>query len=150
MFTVGPLLLTLLVSLWSPAAALLVINALGVLGALAVVLSEPSRAWRSAPREAHWLGALRSPGLLALLGSFFFIGLALGSITVAAVAYADDRGAPAVYGWLMAALGLGALLGGVAYGARQWAGRPSGACASSCCSSRSATCRWSSSRAPSP
>ncbi|RSS44848.1 MFS transporter [Streptomyces sp. WAC08241] len=124
MFTVGPLLLTLLVSLWSPAAALLVINALGVLGALAVVLSEPSRAWRSAPREAHWLGALRSPGLLALLGSFFFIGLALGSITVAAVAYADDRGAPAVYGWLMAALGLGALLGGVAYGARQWAGAP--------------------------
>ncbi|MFH8714455.1 MFS transporter [Streptomyces zaomyceticus] len=124
MFTVGPLLLTLLVSLWSPAAALLVINVLGVLGALAVVLSEPSRTWRSAPREAHWLGALRSPGLLALLGSFFFVGLALGSITVAAVAYADDRGTPAVYGWLMAALGLGALVGGVTYGARQWSGAP--------------------------
>ncbi|MFE5710396.1 MFS transporter [Streptomyces sp. NPDC056501] len=124
MFTVGPLLLTLLVSLWSPAAALLVINVLGVLGALAVVLSEPSRAWRSAPREAHWLGALRSPGLLALLGSFFFVGIALGSITVAALSYADDVGTPSVYGWLMAALGLGALLGGVAYGARPWAGAP--------------------------
>ncbi|MCX2182493.1 MFS transporter [Streptomyces sp. SKN60] len=124
MFTVGPLLLTLLVALWSPAAALLVINLLGVLGALSVVVSKPSRAWRSAPREAHWLGALRSPGLLALLGSFFFVGLALGSITVAAVAYADDRGNEAVYGWLMAALGLGALVGGIAYGARQWAGAP--------------------------
>lgn len=124
MFTVGPLLLTLLVSLWSPAAALLVINVLGVLGALAVVLSEPSRTWRSAPREAHWLGALRSPGLLALLGSFFFVGLALGSITVAAVSYADDLDRPSVYGWLMAALGLGALLGGVAYGARTWSGAP--------------------------
>ncbi|WP_406732644.1 MFS transporter [Streptomyces sp. NBC_01794] len=124
MFTVGPLLVTLLVSLWSPAAALLVINAIGVLGALSVVLSEPSRAWRSAPREAHWLGALRSPGLLALLGAFFFVGLALGSITVAGVAYADDHGRQAVYGWLMAALGLGALLGGVVYGARQWAGAP--------------------------
>lgn len=124
MFTVGPLLLTLLVSLWSPAAALVVINLLGVLGALSVVLSEPSRRWRSAPREAHWLGALRSPGLLALLASFFFVGLALGSITVAGVAYADDRGNEAVYGWLMAALGLGALIGGVFYGARQWAGAP--------------------------
>ncbi|MFD3661547.1 MFS transporter [Streptomyces sp. NPDC058659] len=124
MFTVGPLLLTVLVALWSPAAALLVINVLGVLGALAVVLSEPSRTWRSAPREAHWLGALRSPGLLALLGSFFFVGLALGSITVAAVSYADDLGTPSVYGWLMAALGLGALLGGVAYGARSWTGAP--------------------------
>ncbi|MFF0752208.1 MFS transporter [Streptomyces sp. NPDC004267] len=124
MFTVGPLLLTLIVALWSPAAALVVINVLGVLGALSVVVSKPSRAWRSATREAHWLGALRSPGLLALLGSFFFVGLALGSITVAAVAYADDRGNQAVYGWLMAALGLGALIGGTVYGARQWAGAP--------------------------
>ncbi|MGW0546820.1 MFS transporter [Streptomyces altiplanensis] len=124
MFTVGPLLVTLLVALRSPAAALLVINAVGVLGALSVVLSEPSRAWRSAPREAHWLGALRSPGLLALLGSFFFVGLALGSITVAGVAYADDHGREAVYGWLMAALGLGALAGGMVYGARQWTGAP--------------------------
>ncbi|UTR81038.1 MFS transporter [Streptomyces cavourensis] len=122
MFTVGPLLVTLLVSLWSPAAALLVINGIGVLGALSVVLSEPSRTWRSAPREAHWLGALRSPGLLALLGAFFFVGLALGSITVAGVAYADDHGRESVYGWLMAALGLGALIGGLGYGARQWSG----------------------------
>ncbi|MEU7280664.1 MFS transporter [Streptomyces sp. NPDC045431] len=124
MFTVGPLLVTLLVAVWSPSAALLVINALGVLGALSVVVSEPSRTWRSAPRDAHWLGALRSPGLLALLGSFFFVGLALGSITVAAYAYAEDHGSESVYGWLMAALGLGALIGGGLYGARQWAGAP--------------------------
>lgn len=124
MFTVGPLLVTLFVALWSPAAALLVINAIGVLGALSVVVSAPSRAWRSAPREAHWLGALRSPGLLALLGSFLFVGIALGSITVAGVAYADDQGRESVYGWLMAALGLGALLGGSVYGARQWAAAP--------------------------
>ncbi|MFJ8200452.1 MFS transporter [Streptomyces sp. NPDC096152] len=124
MFTVGPLLVTLCVSLWSAAAALVVLQVVGVLGALSVVLSPPSRAWRSAPREAHWLGALRSPGLLVLLGAFLFVGLALGSITVAAVPYADGHGGDAVYGWLMAALGLGALLGGTVYGARQWAGAP--------------------------
>ncbi|MFJ9817222.1 MFS transporter [Streptomyces sp. NPDC101151] len=124
MFTVGPLLVTLCVSLWSERAALLVLNAVGVLGALSVVLSPPSRAWRSAPREAHWLGALRSPGLLALLGAFLFVGMALGSITVASVPYADDHGGDAVYGWLMAALGLGALIGGSVYGARQWSGMP--------------------------
>ncbi|WP_338675568.1 MFS transporter [Streptomyces sp. SCSIO 30461] len=124
MFTVGPLLVTLLVSLFSPAAGLLVINALGLVGTISVIVSAPSRNWRSAPREAHWLGALRSAGLLALLGSFFFVGLALGSITVAGLSYADDHGGDTVYGWLMAALGLGALLGGLAYGARQWAGAP--------------------------
>ena len=124
MFTVGPLLLTLCASLWSARAALLILNVVGVLGALSVVLSPPSRAWRSAPREAHWLGALRSPGLLALLGAFLFVGVALGSITVAAVSYADDHGGDAVYGWLMAAVGLGALVGGTVYGARQWGGAP--------------------------
>ncbi|MGV9452732.1 MFS transporter [Streptomyces sp. NPDC003635] len=124
MFTVGPLLVTLCTALWSAQAALLVLNVIGVLGALSVVLSPPSRAWRSAPREAHWLGALRSPGLLALLGAFLFVGIALGSITVASVPYADDNGGDAVYGWLMAGLGLGALIGGTVYGARQWAGEP--------------------------
>ncbi|MFF4898883.1 MFS transporter [Streptomyces sp. NPDC001068] len=124
MFTVGPLLVTLCVSLWSAQAALLVVNALGVLGALSVVVSTPSRAWRSAPREAHWLGALRSSGLLALLGAFLFVGIAMGSITVASVPYADAHGGDGVYGWMMAGLGLGALLGGTVYGARQWRGEP--------------------------
>lgn len=124
MFTVGPLLVTVCASLWSAQAALLVLNVIGVLGALSVVVSQPSRAWRSAPREAHWLGALRSPGLLALLGAFLAVGMALGSITVAAVTYADEHGGDHVYGWLMAGIGLGALVGGAAYGARQWAGEP--------------------------
>lgn len=124
MFTVGPLLVTLCVSLWSAEAALVVLSAVGVLGALSVVVSPPSRAWRSAPREAHWLGALRSPGLVALLSAFLFVGVALGSITVAAVSYADGHGGDAVYGRLMAALGLGALVGGALYGARRWSGAP--------------------------
>lgn len=124
MFTVGPLLVTVCASLWSPQVALLVLNVLGVLGALSVVVSAPSRTWRSAPREAHWLGALRSPGLLALLGAFLFIGVAMGSITVASVPYADGHGGDHVYGWLMTGLGFGALIGGMAYGARQWAGEP--------------------------
>ncbi|MFE7854817.1 MFS transporter [Streptomyces sp. NPDC057403] len=124
MFAAGPLLVTLCVSLWSAGAALVVVNVLGVLGALSVVVSPPSRAWRSAPREAHWLGALRSPGLLALLGAFLFVGMALGSITVASVPYADEHGGDAVYGWIMAAIGLGALVGGTVYGARRWTGEP--------------------------
>ncbi len=124
MFTVGPLLVTLCVALGSERAALLVLNGVGVLGALSVGVSAPSRAWRSAPREAHWVGALRSPGLLVLLGAVLWVGIAMGSITVAAVPYADAHGGDVVYGWLMAALGLGALLGGVGYGARRWSGAP--------------------------
>ncbi|MGW1378686.1 MFS transporter [Streptomyces sp. NPDC002446] len=126
MFAVGPLLVTLGVAAWSAGAALLVINAVGVLGALSVVVSPPSRRWRSGPREAHWLGALRSGGLLVLLGAFFFVGLALGSIEVAAVAYADERGGGMISSYLLSALSSGALVGGLVYGAREWPGRPEG------------------------
>ncbi|MFC6065759.1 MFS transporter [Streptomyces ochraceiscleroticus] len=126
MFAVGPLLVTLSVAVWSERVALLVINVLGVLGALSVVVSPPSRQWRSAPREAHWLGALRSRGMLVLIGSFFFVGLALGSIAVAAVAYADTHGGQMVSSYLLSALGAGALIGGVVYGAREWPGAPEG------------------------
>ncbi|GAA0378324.1 MFS transporter [Streptomyces olivoreticuli] len=124
MYVVGPLIITGFVAFWSPAGALYVINLLGVIGALAVVTSPPSRQWRSEPREAHWLGALRSRGLLVLLGTFFCIGTALGSIALAAVAYGGDHGGDGVAGYLLSALGVGALIGGTIYGARQWPGTP--------------------------
>ncbi|MEU7109242.1 MFS transporter [Streptomyces stramineus] len=123
-YVVGPLIVNRLIAYWSETAALLVLNLLGVLGALAVVSSPPSRKWRSEPREAHWLGALRSRGLLVLLSTFFFIGSALGSIAVAAVAYGDAHHDDNVASYLLAALGVGALIGGSVYGARQWAGTP--------------------------
>ncbi|MCQ4082657.1 MFS transporter [Streptomyces sp. RB6PN25] len=124
MFAAGPLLVTLLIAAASTGAAVLVLSLIGVAGTLLVVTAGPSRRWRAEPREAHWLGPLRSPGLLALLGTFFFVGVALGSIAVAAVAYADAHGGGMVSSYLLSALGAGALVGGVAYGVRHWAGPP--------------------------
>ncbi|MCQ4043435.1 MFS transporter [Streptantibioticus rubrisoli] len=124
MYAVGPLLVTLLVATASTGAALVGLALIGVAGTLLVVTTEPSRRWRAAEREAHWLGPLRSRCLLALLGSFFFVGLALGSIAVAAVAYADAHGGGMVSSYLLSALGAGALVGGVVYGAVRWAGAP--------------------------
>ncbi|PWI41983.1 MFS transporter [Streptomyces sp. ICBB 8177] len=124
MFAVGPLLVTLIVAAASTAAALVTLALVGVAGTLCVVTSGPSRRWRAGERDAHWLGPLRSRGLLTLLGSLFFVGLALGSIAVAAVAYADAHGGGMVSSWLLSALGLGALVGGVTYGTRTWAGVP--------------------------
>ncbi|WP_432747603.1 MFS transporter [Streptomyces sp. JH002] len=123
-FAGGPLIVMLCVAQWSEGAALVIVNAVGLLGALSVAVSGPSRHWRSAPRQAHWLGALRSKGLLALLGGFFFVGTALGAIAVAAVAYADTHGDELVATYLHSGLGVGALLGGLVYGARQWPGEP--------------------------
>ncbi|MEU6342538.1 MFS transporter [Streptomyces sp. NPDC046977] len=124
MFAVGPLLVTLLVAGFSESAALLWIAAVGVAGAVSVVVSAPSRVWRSEPRVPDWLGPLRSRGIVVLVASFFFVGLSLGSIAVAAVAYADGHGGGMVSSYVLSGTGFGALVGGVAYGARQWPGVP--------------------------
>lgn len=124
MFAVGPLLLTLCIAATSTAAALLALSATGVAGTLVVVSAPPSRHWRAPQRAADWLGPLRSPGIAVLLGAFFFVGTALGSIAVAAVAYADRHGGGLVSSYLLSALGAGALVGGVTYGALHWAGTP--------------------------
>lgn len=124
MFAVGPLLVTLLVAGFSERAALLWIAAVGVAGAVSVVVSPPSRTWRSEPRVPDWLGPLRSRGIVVVVASFFFVGLALGSIAVAAVAFADDHGGGMVSSYVLSGTGFGALVGGVVYGARQWPGVP--------------------------
>lgn len=128
MFAVGPLLVTLLVAGFSERAALLWIAAVGVAGAVSVVVSPPSRTWRSEPRVPDWLGPLRSRGIVVVVASFFFVGLALGSIAVAAVAFADDHGGGMVSSYVLSGTGFGALVGGVVYGARQWPGCPSAGC----------------------
>ncbi|MBD0737582.1 MFS transporter [Streptomyces sp. CBMA29] len=124
LFTLGPLLVTVIVSAASQSFALIVTGALGVAGTLVVVTSRPSRQWRAAPHEAHWLGALRSPGLAVLLGAFFFVGIALGAVSLAAVAYGDAHGGGPVAAYVLAANGAGALVGGLTYGARVWSGAP--------------------------
>ena len=124
MFAAGPMLLTLAVARTSTAAAIVALAAVGVLGAAVVVTAPPSRRWRAPLREAHWLGPLRSAGIAVLLGSFLCVGTALGAIAVAAVAYGEGHGGQRVASYLLSALGAGALVGGVGYGARRWSGRP--------------------------
>jgi predicted MFS family arabinose efflux permease len=124
LFVVGPLLVTLVVAVASRAAAVVVTGLLGVAGTAVVVTSAPSRRWRAAAREAHWLGALRSAGLAALLVSFFFLGITLGALALAAVAYGDAHGGGPVASYVLAANGVGALTGGLAYGSRSWPGAP--------------------------
>jgi predicted MFS family arabinose efflux permease len=124
MFALGPLLVTLAVATASHAAAVVLTGALGVAGTLVVVTAAPSRAWQAQPHEAHWLGALRSVGLAVLLGACFFVGIALGAIALAAVAYGDAHGGGPAAAYVLAANGAGALAGGLTYGARNWPGSP--------------------------
>lgn len=121
LFTCGPLLVVAAAAV-SAEAALLLCGVLGIAGTLVVALSHPSRTWRGEPRAAGWAGPLRSPGLRLLLVVLAGAGVALGVFSVAVVAYAEDRALASMSGVLLASMSLGALAGGLVYGARLWSG----------------------------
>jgi MFS family permease len=122
-FTAGPLLVVA-AAVVNTETALLLTGALGIAGTLVVALSGPSRGWKGAPRASDWAGPLRSPGLRVLLLSLACAGIALGVYAVAVVAYAEEQGRDLASGLLLACMAGGALIGGIVYGARSWAGEP--------------------------
>ncbi|MGW2397103.1 MFS transporter [Kitasatospora sp. NPDC001664] len=113
-FVAGPLLATAVCLLASPDLALVACAVAGGAGTLAVAMRGPARV-RSAARAVHWLGPLRSTGLLVLLAASVFLGVTLGSVTVLALSYADRHHEGWLAGVLPAALSLGSLLGGTAW-----------------------------------
>lgn len=125
-FVSGPLVVAGCVAWASPAAALWLGAALGAVGVLAVATSGPVRGWRPEPREAHWLGPLRSPGLVVLLTSLIGLGIAIGTLNVVLVDYAEHHKVPGGAGTLMAINAFGSLIGALVYGARRWRGSATG------------------------
>jgi MFS family permease len=136
LYVAGPLLVAGIAALGSPQAALWLAAGLGLVGTLVVATSGPARAWRPVPwsvsRPAtdngvggvsrhHWLGPLRSPGLVLLLLAFAGTGWSVGGQNILFVAYAQEHhGIPGGAGLLLALAALSGLLGALAYGAVRW------------------------------
>ncbi|TAM90403.1 MAG: MFS transporter, partial [Jatrophihabitans sp.] len=117
-FTVGPLLATLLATQADPILALAVGAALVAVGAPWLRSrrdSEPPPHPAGTPRQRS---ALRYPGMLLLT----FVSLAMGAVFASAevtmVAFAGQHGSRALSGVLLAAFALGSCVAGFAYGAR--------------------------------
>lgn len=120
-FILGPMLVAALVALASPAAAVSFAAACGCVGTVLFVRSEALRHWRIEPRRASNLfGPLTEPGFPALLGVVLCYANAFGLIEIATMAYAAERGAPALAGVLLGVMSIGSALGGIVYGSRTW------------------------------
>lgn len=120
-FVGGPLVVAGCVAAGSPVEALWAGALLGLAGALVVATAPPTRAWRAPARAADWLGPLRSGGLVVLLISLTGVGVAIGTLNVVVVSYAEGHRLPGGAPTLLALNALGALTGGLAYGAvRRW------------------------------
>lgn len=119
-FIVAPLLVVACSATGGPIVALWVAAALGVAGTVLFLTAPPSRRWRPVRRAPHWLGPLRSTGLVVLLVALAGSGASVGALNLIVVAYAEDHSVPGGAGVLLALNAGGALLGALAYGAIQW------------------------------
>jgi MFS family permease len=117
-FVVGPPLVALLAAVFSPSVAVLGTAVLLLVGTGVFAATPVSRAWRPRRRAADWAGALRSPGIRAVLATIVLLASAFGTVDVTVVAGAEQLGSRTYAGPLLALWALGSMVGGLVFGSR--------------------------------
>lgn len=114
----GPVVATFVALRISATAAVLTVGACMLIGGLLLAVNPHSRRWVPEAREADEHGLIRSPAMRLLALEGMAMGLAVGLIMVALPALATAAGQASMAGWLMAAMGVGAIIGSGWAGAR--------------------------------
>jgi MFS family permease len=117
---VGPLLVALIITVISPAGALIAVAVVGVCGTMLFVSSPLARTRGERPPRHERTAALANPQLRALLGPIALTGFGLGSTEVGLPSLALHAGTRSATGVLLALWSLGSVLGGLWYGSRTW------------------------------
>jgi Major Facilitator Superfamily len=118
-FIAAPVLVVALVTEVQPVSGMLVTVLLGVAGV--VGLTRHRRSEPAARRVSRSGGTvLRNAGLRVLIGVHIFLGALFAAVDIATIAFAQEHGASALAGPLLALYGLGSAIAGVWYGARHW------------------------------
>jgi MFS family permease len=116
-FTLGPMLIALLLAIGSPTVAF---GGAFVFSAIAVptFLASPAlRYWRHDPHaERHLLGPLTEPRLLAVFATTFLLTCSLGMLEIGYPGFAARVANPPLAGVLLAVCSLGSAIGGLIYG----------------------------------
>ncbi|MET7637832.1 MFS transporter [Streptomyces sp. NPDC005438] len=132
LYVTGPMIVGLLVVVADPPLGIAVSAALVLVGTLAFVCAPPVRAARGAPEappsaepapgRRAW--RLRLPLAQSLPGGPLCVsaglGLVLGALSLFVVAFAERYGRVSSVAWIEAALAVGSVVGGLAYGSRTW------------------------------
>jgi MFS family permease len=116
----GPLLVAVLVSLASPAGAVLFGATICLLGTALFVSSPIVADSRAVPAQQRGAHALRIPALRALLGPIALMGAGIGATEVGLPSLALHAGSRPSTGLLLALWSAGSMTGGLWYGSRHW------------------------------
>lgn len=118
-YIAGPLLVAVLISVWSPTAAVATSAVLSFAGALAFASARAAEQPRAAvEEEAGRLSAIAGSRMRTLLATSAAFGITFGVLDVAFPAFARAHGSTAAAGVLLSAFAAGSLVGGFLYGLR--------------------------------
>ncbi len=116
-FTVGPLLVALMIALSNPSVGFLITTAMVFAAFLIFMASPVLNYWQqSSVEERHLLGPLTDPQLLWLFAVTFGLAIAFGLLEVGYPALATSLSLPALAGVLYAVNSAGSAVGGAVYG----------------------------------
>lgn len=118
-FTVGPVLVTVLATAISPTAGLATGALFLIAGGLAFAAQRATEP-PVARRERRVASAIRSRGVVVLALILLGLGGVFGTIEVSMVAFAEERGREWATGPLLALHAISSAVAGIAYGARTW------------------------------
>jgi MFS family permease len=113
LFFLGPLLVAALVTIGSPAIAVVATGGFAFVGTVSFVASPASRAWRSTDREPALAGALANGGVRLVVAITLTQSVVFGALYVAVPAFAARQGSAGAAGLLLAVMNVGALVGGL-------------------------------------
>ncbi|HEX2314593.1 MAG TPA: MFS transporter [Thermomonospora sp.] len=119
-YILGPPLAVLLAVHVAPGVGLLGALAPAVAGGLALARQRATEPPTGAPVRTERAGVLRVPGLRTVTGVYAMVGVLLGAIDPAMVAFAEDHGAPAMAGAFLAVLAVAGMVAGVRFGTVAW------------------------------
>ena len=121
LYSLGPVLVGLMLTAGSPDLAVAVSAVLAALGAIGLGTCPAARRFpvhQSVNAKRFGLGPLRAPRFRSVLITILGAGLGLGVLDVAVAARATAEGDPAAAGYLLAAMTVGSAVGGLWWGQR--------------------------------
>lgn len=120
-FVVGPAVVTILATSVAPPAGLAVPLIAAFVGGWWFLAQRATEPPVSVPVEGErTTSAMRQAGMIPLVVVFISMGVVLGGVDVATIAFAEEKGVPGMAGIILAIFALGSLTSGLAYGARHW------------------------------
>lgn len=120
-YILGPVLSTVLGTLAHPGAGVVLSALFLAVGGALFLSGRDSEPEPTGREEQGGRGSvIRRPTVAVMALTYIGMGTMLGANDVAVVAFATERGAPAMAGVLLAVSSAASLLAGLAYGARSW------------------------------